>query len=79
MDYISITGEVSGFKLPSSVDKSNRYDGRYVDFNIYGTVNVTKNFGAQVGYRSLDVMYRVKSDNGNFTLKGLYFGGAVRY
>jgi hypothetical protein len=79
MTNISITGEVTGFKLPASVDKANRYDGKYVDFNIYGTVNLTGNFGAQVGYRSMDVMYRVKTDTGNFTLKGLYFGGVARF
>ncbi len=79
LPYLSITGELNGFKLPTSVDKSNRYDGKYVDFNIYGTLNVTRNFGAQVGYRSLDVMYRADNDTGNFTLKGLYFGGVARF
>jgi hypothetical protein len=76
---VAVTGEVTGFKLPSNIDKQQRYDGKYVDFNIYGTVNLTNNFGAQVGYRSMDVMYRVKTDTGNFTLKGLYFGGVARF
>lgn len=76
---VSVTGEMTGFKLPSSVDKLDRYDGRFVDFNIYGTVNFTNNVGVQVGYRSMDVMYRVKTDNGNFTLKGMYFGAVARF
>ena len=79
MTNVSVTGEVTGFKLPTSVDKANRYDGKYIDFNIYGTVNLTNNFGAQVGYRSMDVMYRVKTDTGNFTLKGMYFGAVARF
>lgn len=76
---LSITGELSGFKLPTSIDKENRYDGKYVDFNVYATANLSNNFGAQVGYRSVDVMYKVESDTGNFTLKGLYFGGVARF
>lgn len=77
--YVSITGELNGFKLPTSVDKANRYDGKYLDFNLYGTVNINRYVGAQVGYRSVDVMYRVKADTGNFTLKGLYFGAVARF
>jgi hypothetical protein len=74
---ISITAEVTGFKLPSSIDK--RYGAHYVDVDIYGTVNFNNYVGAQLGYRSLDVFYLVKSDTGSLTLKGLYFGGVVRY
>ena len=43
---ISITGEVTGFKLPDSID--DRYGGHYVDLDIYGTANFTNNVGAQV-------------------------------
>ena len=74
---ISITGEVTGFELPDSIDK--RYSAHYVDVDIYGTVNFTKNVGAQVGFRSLDVGYLVKTDTGSLTLKGLYFGAVLRY
>jgi hypothetical protein len=74
---ISITGEVTGFKLPSSIDK--RYGAHYVDVDIYGTVNFNNYVGAQLGYRSLDVFYLVKSDTGSLTLKGLYFGIVARY
>ena len=74
---ISVTAEVTGLKLPSSIDK--RYGAHYVDVDIYGTVNITNNVGAQLGYRSLDVFYLLKSDTGSLTLKGLYFGAVVRY
>jgi hypothetical protein len=73
---ISITGELTGFKLPNV---SNRYDGHYADFDVYGTVNVTNNVGAQFGYRLLDVGYLVKADTGSLTLKGLYLGIVARY
>jgi hypothetical protein len=74
---VSITGEFSGFKLPESIDED--YRGKYYDFDLYGTVNFTEHFGAQLGYRSLTVFYRVDADEGDFKMKGLYFGGVARF
>ena len=76
---ISITGEFTAFKLPEKALNSTDYSGRYYDFDLYGTINFNNYFGAQVGYRSLDVFYKVKLDNGTMTLKGLYFGGVARF
>ena len=74
---IAITGELSGFKIPDSVD--SRYNAHYVDLDIYGTLNLTNNFGIKGGYRSRDVGYLIKSDSGQFTMKGIYVGAVVRY
>jgi hypothetical protein len=74
---ISITGEFSGIKLPESIDED--YRAKYFDFDLYGTVNFTNNFGAQVGYRSFVVFYKVKGDEGDLSLKGFYFGGVARF
>ena len=74
---ISITGEFSGFKLPEGIDED--YRAKYYDFDLYGSVNFTDHVGAQVGYRSFDVFYRVDGDEGALTMKGLYFGGVVRF
>ena len=74
---VSITGEFSGFKLPGNIDED--YQGKYFDFDLYGTVNFTNNFGAQAGYRSLTVFYHVEEDEGDLKMKGLYFGGVVRF
>ncbi len=74
---ISITGEFSGIKLPDNIN--NDYRAKYFDFDMYGTVNFTNNVGAQVGYRSLDVLYKVHSDQGTLKLKGPYVGGVVRF
>ena len=76
---ISITADVSGFKLPVDVDKENRYDGNILDWDIYGTFNFTNNIGAQVGYRSMNVSYRIENDTGDMKLKGLYFMGVARF
>ena len=74
---ISITGEFSGIKLPESIDED--YAAKYFDFDLYGTVNFTDNVGAQLGYRSFDVFYRVEDDEGELKIKGFYFGGVVRF
>jgi hypothetical protein len=76
---ISITGEFTAFKLPEKALDSEDYSAKYYDFDIYGTVNFTDHFGAQVGYRSFDVFYKVKRDSGTLKLKGLYFGGVARF
>jgi hypothetical protein len=74
---VSITGEATGFKLPDSIRKG--YSGRYIDVDVYGTVNFTNHVGAVFGYRSLDVQFQAESDTGDFTPRGLYFGGVARF
>ena len=74
---VSITGEVSGFKLPEGAVKDS--GGHYVDVDIYGTYNLTNNIGVQAGFRSFDVGYIVKTDSGSFVLKGVFFGVVARY
>jgi hypothetical protein len=74
---ISLTIEITGFRLPESVDED--YRGTYIDFDLYGTVNFTDNVGVQVGFRSLDVEYKVEGDRGDLLLRGPYFGGVVRF
>ncbi|HEX6464831.1 MAG TPA: hypothetical protein VFZ98_10270 [Vicinamibacterales bacterium] len=76
---ISITGEFTAFKLPDKALNSTDYSGRYYDFDLYGTINFNNYVGAQIGYRSMDVFYKVKLDNGTMTLRGLYFGGVGRF
>jgi hypothetical protein len=77
VSMVSITGELTGIKIPDSISKD--FKAHYADLDIYGTLNVTNNIGAQLGYRSFDVGYLVDQDTGSFTLKGLYFGVVARY
>jgi hypothetical protein len=74
---ISITGEVTGFTIPDSIDQ--RYNAHYVDVDIFGTVNFNDYVGVKGGYRSSDVGYLINADSGAFKLKGLYFGAVIRY
>lgn len=73
---VAITGEFTFFKVP---DIDEDYGGSYYDFDLYGTVNFTPNIGAQLGYRTFDVSYLAESDNGDLRLRGIYFGGVVRF
>jgi hypothetical protein len=54
---ISITGELSFFKVP---DIDEDYKGSYFDLDIYGTVNFNDNVGVQGGWRSFDLSYTVE-------------------
>lgn len=74
---VSITGEFTFFKLPESIDED--YRARYYDFDLYGTVNFNDYIGAQLGYRSLSVFYKVETDTGDLKMKGLYFGAVARF
>ncbi len=74
---VSITGEATLFRLPAGIHEG--YQGEYLDYNVYGTVNITDHFGTQVGYRSVDVNYQVDRDTGSLQMRGLYFSGVVRF
>jgi len=74
---VSITGEFTMFRLPESINED--YGARYYDFDLYGTVNFTDHVGVQAGYRSLSVFYKVETDTGDMKMKGLYFGGVLRF
>lgn len=72
----SVTFELSGIKIPRIDDK---YEAKYIDWDLYGTFNVTNNFGVTGGYRVMDVMFIADRDGGQMNLKGMYFGGIVRF
>lgn len=74
---ISITGEFSG--LTTGDIGGEDYKAHYFDFDLYGTVNFNDHVGAQLGYRSFNVFYHVDDDEGELKLKGLYFGGVLRF
>jgi len=71
---VSITGEFTGLSLTRGDD-----EGKFFDFDLYGTVSMGRNFGVQGGYRSLVVDYVVDEDTGRLKMKGLYFGAVVRF
>lgn len=76
---VSITGEVSFFSVPDNLAEQIEADGRYLDYDFYGTFNFNRYVGAQVGLRSIDVSYVKDADSGTLNFTGLYFGAVVRY
>ena len=76
---VSITGEVSFFKVPEKLGEQFNGGGRYLDYDFYGTFNFTNYVGAQLGLKSIDVDYFQDLDAGNLNFTGWYFGAVVRY
>jgi len=72
---LSLTGELTGIKIPSI----HSFSGHDVDVDVYATLNFAKWIGVQAGYRAMDVAFTSSNDTGSITLKGAYLGGVVRY
>lgn len=72
----SITGEFTAFSIPKINEK---YVGRYVDFDIYGTLNFVKQFGVIAGYRSISASFQIEQDTGELLLQGGYIGAVIRF
>jgi hypothetical protein len=73
----SITGELTGVKVPGSL--KDQLQGKLFDFDLYGTLSFGKNVAVQGGYRSLLVDYIVDNGSGRLKMKGMYWGGLVRF
>jgi hypothetical protein len=79
---VAITMEYTGLKfLGFIVDRivDEPFEADFNDFEIYGTVSVTRFFGLQGGYRSVSADYAIDDDSGDLGLKGPYFGAMVRF
>ena len=75
--FTPITAEFTAFKMPDNLVQD--YSARLVDFDIYGTVNLTSLVGINIGYRSMDMNYLFDRDVGDFAVGGMYFSGAFRF
>jgi hypothetical protein len=80
---VGITVEYSGFKTPGFIRKRlsdvANFDATFKDFDLYGTVSISRFFGLQGGYRWISADYVVDDDTGDLGLKGTYFGALVRF
>jgi len=74
---VSITGEVSFFKIPEAEDRD--YSGHYYDFDLYATINFNRNTGVIGGWRRIDLGYTVDFDIGDLDMSGFYVMGVVRF
>ena len=73
---VAINFELSGFKLPNIDPK---YQANYFDWDLNGTVNITNNFGVQLGWRKVTNLLVIEKDSGDLRFQGIWFGAAVRY
>jgi hypothetical protein len=71
---VSVSGEFTGLKINNS-----RFNAKFYDVDLYATANFGRNFGTQLGYRSVTVDYVVDEDTGDLKLKGPYLGLVVRF
>jgi hypothetical protein len=83
---VSITAEFTGFTMPGFIGSrisdslsGDDFDAKMYDFDLYGTVNFGPYVAAQGGYRSIVADYLVDDDAGDLKMKGMYFGGLVRF
>ena len=75
----AIGGEIKFFRIPDSIEKQIEGDGSYTDIDIYGTYNINKYAGVQLGWRKTAIFYTAEQDEGDLKFRGIYFGGVVRY
>ena len=78
---MSVTGEfgVEVTRFKGFEKLKNDWDGHFVDWSLYGTANAGRNVGIEFGYRSMHVDYTSDSDTADLRMKGLYFGGNLRF
>ena len=75
--FTPITAEFTAFRMPDNLIRE--YSARLMDFDIYGTVNLTRTVGVNIGYRSIDMSYLFDQDVGDFSVNGVYVSGALRF
>ena len=80
----SLTAEFTGIKvfgfIRTLTDRiSEDLEAKMYDLDLYGTLNFGRHVGVQGGYRSVTAEYEVEDDSGDLKMKGLYFGGLVRF
>jgi hypothetical protein len=76
---VSLTGEITGLKLPWLASWIKSASGSYLDFDAYATLNFVNSLGVQAGYRSYDLDYTLTNDNGTFKVAGPYIGAVLLF
>lgn len=75
--FTPVTAEFTMFRLPDNL--VDDYAARYVDFDVFGTINLSNMVGINLGYRSLDLSYLFDRDTGDLKMDGPYFSGVFRF
>ena len=75
--HLALTGEATLFTVPERPD--GHYGGHIADVDVAAVWNVTRQLGAQFGFRAIDINHLGEWNTATFTLKGVYVGALVRY
>jgi hypothetical protein len=68
-----------GNRISESLGDDDDFDAKLFDFDIYGTLNFGRHVGAQAGYRRVTANYIIDDDSGDLKMKGIYWGGVLRF
>jgi hypothetical protein len=74
---VALNFEMSMFRVPEGAIPD--VEANYYDWDIHGTVNLSRHVGLQVGWRRMTNFLTVEQDTGDVKFQGLWFGGALRY
>ncbi|MBM61963.1 MAG: hypothetical protein CL484_03310 [Acidobacteria bacterium] len=77
LQTLSLAAETTAFRLPNGL--VDNYSGRYIDIDLYATINFIEAFGLQLGYRSLDLNLITSEDLADLRLEGMYLGALLRF
>ena len=75
--FTPITAGFTAFRLPNNVIED--YTASYVAFDIYGTVNLMRMVGINLGYRSMDLSYLFNRSAGDLQLDRVCVSGVFRF
>jgi hypothetical protein len=75
----SLTGEITGSMVPGRLKTATNYDGKWIDMDLYATVNIGRHLGLRSGYRSLTLDYQWNLNRDELVWKGPYATVAVRF
>jgi hypothetical protein len=73
---LALNFELSGMKVP---DIDETYRGKYFEWDIHGTANITNNVGLQMGWRKATTFVGIDRDVGDLKFQGFWFGAVARY
>jgi hypothetical protein len=74
---LALNFEVSMFRVPENAIPD--VEANYYDWDIHGTMNLSRNVGLQVGWRRITNFLHVEDDTGDVKFQGLWFGAALRH
>ena len=74
---VALNFEMSMFRVPDGAIQD--IQANYYDWDIHGTVNLSRHVGLQVGWRRMTSFLAIDNDTGDVKFQGIWFGAALRH